>query len=361
MKYIYEDRKPKVGDVVEMQCDWSKYGQPKGTLSIVTYVNKYREIQIKDSRPDDQSFYDSSFVKTVKTKPGSEAQVGDTVITVMSNNALSTPVLGDVSIVTRAEKHALTTESFPRRFLNSSRYKVLCKEENTIEQPINIDAYKQNIEQAINTYGYKQNIKQALHSLKKIIKKPKEPKMRNIRAFTKDGKLNTKGIIHQVNKFGLDGRPFIAEIVKEEVARVKDTIGKLPLEEIYSEVALKYDLELLGLIKNIQATLACMDNEDYVSNVITETKLCINAYRYIELCLQGRDFQWISEYLTKENMAANRKIDLFLSNHLHIQLYNGTITFTIGEHLTKDVLTHYIHFTTVLPIKYDKDNDKFHL
>lgn len=79
--YEYLDRPPQVGDVVEIQKDWKKFDQPLGKLSIVLDITKnFSEIQIIDNRDLKGSWYDTSYFKVVKTKPGNTAEAGDTVI-----------------------------------------------------------------------------------------------------------------------------------------------------------------------------------------------------------------------------------------------------------------------------------------
>jgi len=78
-KYIYDNSPIKIGDVVEMQHDWSKFDQPIGTISIVQNIDHNNCPCIKDNRRD-SSPYISSYFKKIKTKPGNLSKINDNVI-----------------------------------------------------------------------------------------------------------------------------------------------------------------------------------------------------------------------------------------------------------------------------------------
>jgi len=77
--YIYDDSPIEIGDVVEMQEDWSIHNQPKGTLSIVIAMDITSPC-IADKRSTCNA-YSSHYVKKIKTKPGSKSIIGDIVLT----------------------------------------------------------------------------------------------------------------------------------------------------------------------------------------------------------------------------------------------------------------------------------------
>lgn len=88
-KYEYDNSPIKIGDVVEMQHDWSMYSQPKGTLSIVEKIVSDKHIAIKDSRKDD-STYSSSYLKKVKTKDVNEFEPNKEYICTYWNGSMAT-------------------------------------------------------------------------------------------------------------------------------------------------------------------------------------------------------------------------------------------------------------------------------
>lgn len=62
----------------------------------------------------------------VKTRPGTEAKVGDEIIRIETKNGINE---GEVDVVTLIEGTCFSTKNHPTRAVNADRYKVLCKKE----------------------------------------------------------------------------------------------------------------------------------------------------------------------------------------------------------------------------------------
>lgn len=125
--YQYLDRDPVPGDIVEY-VKHSTSSIKKGSLSIVTEVEDF----VKTTFMGECTGLGLRNIKVVKTKPGSEAQVGDTVMSLTSIPYVRKP--GDIFTVLELAEEGFWYKEYTTS--SPDEFKVLCKAEPEESTPI---------------------------------------------------------------------------------------------------------------------------------------------------------------------------------------------------------------------------------
>lgn len=356
----------KLGDIVEMNHNWSKYDQPKGKISIVQEINEKGSVVIKDKRSE-KSRYTTKYVKLIKTKPSDQAEIGDTIILVKdrAGSHKDRPKRGTVCKIIKIDNSPdgirISTNipspiGDPTWSISLDEFVVLVKEkqnQNNKGQEMN-QYLDQSILREKGQFIFPE-ITNEIEEMFSVLSKYSQS--RQFKAFDKKGNLNSIGLVYQCAKFGLtDERPFIVEAIKQEL---DDFLFKkllnLDLKELRKKAAKRFNIKLIAkldvLIKTknslIPELLAKKESKEYfkaISNVYCLTK---EIEKELE---ENKKFKWIKKYLTKENLD-QREFTLFDSKKLNIKIKEGKLIM-----LDKTIEEKY-----PVDIHYSKETDSFYL
>ena len=179
------------------------------------------------------------------------------------------------------------------------------------------------------------------------------PKTR-FKVFDKSGNVNAKGVIHQAAKHGfVDNRPFVNTIIDTEFGRILSLIESTNFHRIYEDHAPDLNIVLLAIINQLKAFQDAMDEKDYKASKQVKLSISLKYYYFEKLLADPTSHKWIADYLTKENMHAD-SVNIFVSNKFTIRISDGVLELfeNVGDY---DVECYR------LPIKYDAENNNFHV
>ena len=167
-----------------------------------------------------------------------------------------------------------------------------------------------------------------------------------LKVFDK-GKVDVKQIIVQMYLKDLTSNvPFVNELVRKELARIKNEIatGFTPIHNLDT-----YNLKFLASVDYLEDIKNCdsvVDLECAYMFYVYEKEIAK------ELRLLGKpDYSWIKDFLIQKNVMSSKRVDLFKSKKFEIFIEDGSI------HLV-DVKPNIIYS---LDIKYNEEEKTFHL
>lgn len=154
--------------------------------------------------------------------------------------------------------------------------------------------------------------------------KTKEPTMAKKpgRIYNKDGTINIKGVILQLNNGCVETRPFVLDAVAKEVKAVRTNI-KSSIKEVRAArkaAANRFDIVAVSMLDGIIASVKNIHMPFGVPEVA-------DLYTYKKYARTAIAHDWIAEFLTQENMA-NESTTLFKSKYRVISIKNGHLCYT---------------------------------
>ena len=167
-----------------------------------------------------------------------------------------------------------------------------------------------------------------------------------LKVFDK-GQVDVKQVIVQMYLKDLKSNvPFVNELVRKELARIKNKIATdfTPIHNLDT-----YNLKFLSSVDYLEDIKNCdsvVDLECAYVFYVYEKEIAK------ELSLLGNtDYSWIKEFLTQKNVISSKRVDLFKSKKFKIFIEDGSIHFV-------DIKPNIIYS---IDIKYNEEKKTFHL
>ncbi len=200
--------------------------------------------------------------------------------------------------------------------------------------------------------------KEALDAMFEILlKKGKEMKPKHYKIYDTKGKVNTTGLVYQhANNSFTDERPFVQELIAEELKAFTKVFLKFNPEVKLKQLRGKCDIELIHRLEKLAKTKEAYLEALEENPEILAVGASIYTYYYdtLRLIRKSNNHSWVLKYLTKENLNKS-EMQLYFAKQtrkkpeVSIKLKDGYVVYSIADK----------SYSTA--VKYDQKNDSFYI